>query len=130
MNIPKISDSEWEIMKVVWKNHPLTSDAIIAALAGKTDWSPPTIKTFINRLLKKGALRHEKDGRSYVYYPAIEEKECVIAESKNFIARVYDGAAALLLANFIEEKVLSDEEIKRLQELLASEVRKQQGEKP
>ncbi len=118
MNIPKISDSEWEVMKLVWKSSPLTSEDIIASLSEKMDWSPQTIKTFINRLLKKGALRYEKNGRSYVYYPLVEEKECVLAESKSFIERVYDGAASMLFANFIEAETLSDEEIKKLQELL------------
>lgn len=119
MSIPQISDSEWEIMKVIWRKNPVTAEEIIASLAEKKDWSPRTIKTFINRLLKKGAIGHKKTGsRSYVYYPIIPEKECVLAESKNFIERVYDGAAAMLFVNFIEEKVLSEEEIARLQNLL------------
>jgi len=124
LSIPKISDSEWEVMKVIWKSNPLTAEEIIASLFEKTDWSPQTIKTFINRLLKKGALGHEKTGRSYTYYPAISEKECILAESKNFIERVYDGAAAMLFANFIEEKVLSEEEIAQLQNLLEDKKRK------
>jgi len=105
-------------MKVIWKISPLTAEEIIASLSEKKDWSPKTIKTFINRLLKKSAIGYEKTGRSYVYYPIIPEKECVLAESKNFIERVYDGAAAMLFANFIAEKVLSEEEIVKLQNLL------------
>ncbi len=124
MSIPRISDSEWEVMKVIWKSNPLTAEEIIVSLSEKTDWSPQTIKTFINRLLKKGALGHEKTGRSYMYYPAISEKECILIESKNFIERVYDGAAAMLFANFIEEKVLSEEEIAKLQNLLEGKKRK------
>lgn len=120
MSIPKISDSEWEVMKLVWKNHPLSSDDIISSLTDRMNWSPQTIKTFINRLVKKGALGYEKNGRSYTYFPLVSEKKCVLAESKNFIEKVYDGAAAMLLANFIEEKVLSDEDLVKLQELLES----------
>ncbi|ACV63408.1 transcriptional repressor, CopY family [Desulfofarcimen acetoxidans DSM 771] len=124
MSIPKISDSEWEVMKVIWKSSPLTSEEIIASLSEKKDWSPQTIKTFINRLLKKGAIGYEKTSRSYVYYPTISEKECVLAESKNFIERVYDGAAAMFFANFIEEKALSEEEIAKLKNLLEGKKRK------
>lgn len=120
MSIPKISDSEWEVMKLVWKNHPLTSDDIINALSDRMNWSPQTIKTFINRLVNKSALGYEKNGRSYTYFPLVSEKECVLAESKSFLEKVYDGAASMLLANFIEEKVLSDEDLKKLQELLES----------
>ena len=124
MSIPKISESEWEVMKVIWKGNPLTSEEIIASLSEKKSWSPQTIKTFINRLLKKGAIGYEKTSRSYVYYPTISEEECVSVESKNFIERVYDGAAAMLFANFIEKKVLSEEEIARLQNLLEGRKRK------
>lgn len=118
MNIPKISDAEWEVMKLIWKDSPLTSEEIVASLSDKTDWSPATIKTYINRLLKKGALGYEKDGRSYVYHANISEKDCVLAESKNFIDKVYDGAAAMFFANFIEEKVFTEKEIQQLRELL------------
>jgi BlaI family penicillinase repressor len=111
-------------MKVIWKSSPLTSEEIIASLSEKKDWSPQTIKTFINRLLKKGAIGYEKTSRSYVYYPTISEKECVLAESKNFIERVYDGAAAMFFANFIEEKALSEEEIAKLKNLLEGKKRK------
>ncbi len=118
MSIPKISDAEWEVMKYIWKSHPVKSEEIIAALSVKMNCSDQTIKTFINRLLKKGAISYEKTGRSYAYFPLVSEKECVMAESKNFLERVYDGAAAMLFANFLEEEPLSDKEIARLQKLL------------
>ncbi len=118
MSIPKISDAEWEIMKYIWKNHPVKSEEIIAALSERMNWTDQTIKTFINRLLKKGAIGYEKTGRSYTYFPLVAEKECVSAESKSFLERVYDGAAAMLFANFLEEEHLSDAEIARLQKLL------------
>ncbi len=118
MDIPKISDAEWEVMKLIWKSSSLTSEEMIASLSGKMNWSPPTIKTYINRLLRKGALGYEKDGRSYIYYAKVSEKDCVLAESKNFIEKVYDGATAMFFANFIEEKVLTEEEIQKLRELL------------
>ncbi|NLB51795.1 MAG: BlaI/MecI/CopY family transcriptional regulator [Syntrophomonadaceae bacterium] len=118
MNIPKISDAEWEVMKLIWKSSPLTSEEMVDSLSGKMNCSPSTIKTYINRLLKKGALGYEKDGRSYVYYAKVSEKDCILAESKNFIEKVYDGATAMFFANFIEEKALTDEEIQQLRELL------------
>lgn len=124
MSIPQISDSEWEIMKVIWKRNPITAEEIIASLAERKDWSPQTIKTFINRLLKKGAIGHEKSGRSYVYYPSVSEKECVLAKSKSFIERVYDGAAAMFFVNFLEEKTLSEKEITKLQNILENKKRK------
>ena len=117
-SIPKISDAEWEIMKLIWRVNPVTSEEIILSLSDKTNWSAQTIKTFINRLLKKGVIDFKKSGRSYIYYPLISEKDCIKAESKSFLEKVYDGAVGMLFSNFIEEEPLSEKEIERLQKLL------------
>lgn len=116
--IPKISDAEWEIMKLIWKSDTITSEEIISSLSDKMDWSAQTIKTFINRLLKKGVIGFEKSGRSYIYHSLIPEKDCVKAESKSFLGKVYNGAVEVLFSNFIEEEPLSESEIERLQQLL------------
>jgi len=116
--IPKISDAEWEIMKLVWKMNPITSEEIISSLAGKMNWSPQTVKTFINRLTKKGAIGFEKSGRSYIYYPLVNERDCIRAENKSFLEKVYDGAVGMLFSNFLEEETLSEREIEKLQKLL------------
>jgi len=118
LSIPKISDAEWEVMKLVWKNNSIKSEEIISELADKRDWSPQTIKTFINRLLKKKVIGYSKNGRSYQYYPLVSEQECIRAERKSFLGKVYDGAIGMLFANFIEEEDLSEQEIEKLQKLL------------
>ncbi|BFH59632.1 MULTISPECIES: BlaI/MecI/CopY family transcriptional regulator [Paenibacillus] len=122
--MPKISESEWEIMKVVWREHPLTAEQIVQHLPQGTDWSDQTVRTFINRLMKKKALGYQKSGRSYLYYPLISEKECVRAESRSFLNRVFNGAAGLMMTNFLEETQLSDQEIERLQQILLEKQKK------
>lgn len=117
-DIPRISESEWEIMKLVWKSNPITSDEIISSLSDKMNWSSQTVKTFINRLLKKGAINFEKSGRNYLYYPIVSEKECIKAENQSFLERVYDGALGMLFSNFLENESLSEKEIENLQKLL------------
>ena len=117
-DIPRISEAEWEIMKLVWKSSPITSDEIIASLSDKMNWSGQTIKTFINRLLKKGAIGFEKSGRNYLYHPIVSEKECIKAENKSFLERVYDGTVSMLFSNFLEDEPLTDKEIEKLQKLL------------
>ena len=118
MNIPKISESEWEVMKLLWDKNPLTSDKIIDELSVKKDWSKQTIKTFITRLNKKGAIYYEKVGRSYNYYPALNEEECKKEENKSFLKRVYDGSLKILFANFIEQENLTEEDINELENML------------
>ncbi|MCX7709858.1 MAG: BlaI/MecI/CopY family transcriptional regulator [Clostridia bacterium] len=118
--LPRISEAEWEIMKLIWKKNPITSDEIITPLSSKMGWTAQTIKTFINRLLKKEVIRFEKSGRNYLYYPILTEKECIKAENKSFLEKVYNGAIGMLVSNFLEDEALSEKDIEYLQQLLNS----------
>lgn len=115
---PQISNAEWEIMKVLWNKSPLTSSEIIDELKPYTKWSPKTIHTLINRLVKKGALGASKDSTYYEFYPLVKEEDCVKEESKSFVKKVYDGSVKMLLSNFIKEEKLSNEDIDELKKIL------------
>ncbi|MDS1001999.1 BlaI/MecI/CopY family transcriptional regulator [Clostridium sporogenes] len=117
-DMPKISAAEWEVMKLLWKESPLTSEKIINSLTEKMDWSTQTVKTFITRLLKKEAIGFEKAGRAYNYYPLISEDECIKAENQSFLQKVYDGAVGMLFTRFLEEETLSEDEIEELEQIL------------
>ncbi|MGO5064181.1 MULTISPECIES: BlaI/MecI/CopY family transcriptional regulator [unclassified Clostridium] len=117
-DMPKISAAEWEVMKLLWKESPLTSEKIINSLTEKMDWSTQTVKTFITRLSKKEAIGFEKVGRAYNYYPVISEDECIKAENQSFLQKVYDGAVGMLFTRFLEEETLSEDEIEELEQIL------------
>ncbi len=112
------SAAEWEVMKLLWKESPLTSEKMINSLTEKMDWSTQTVKTFITRLLKKEAIGFKKVGRAYNYYPLISENECIKAENQSFLQKVYDGAVGMLFTRFLEEETLSEEEIEELEQIL------------
>ncbi|KJR44833.1 Beta-lactamase repressor BlaI [Desulfosporosinus sp. I2] len=117
--IPNISDAEWEVMKICWlKSAPCTANEVIKALEQSTDWKPNTIKTLIGRLVKKGALAYQEDGRVYLYKPLVTEEECVKVESKSFLTRVFGGALKPMLVTFLKEEKLSQDEIEELKQLL------------
>jgi len=118
MEIPKISDAEWRVMRVLWETSPLSADEVVDALAATTHWKPKTVKTLLNRLANKGALRFEKDGRRYLYHPCVEEAACVRAETRSFVDRVYDGALTPMLASFLQQERLTEEEIAALKRIL------------
>lgn len=115
---PKISDAEWQVMKVLWDNSPLTSTEIIEALKADTTWKPKTIHTLISRLVKKEALGVKKDGSLNQYYPLVTQEECRNVETKSFLQKVYDGSLGLLVSNFIKDQKLSEDEIEELQRIL------------
>jgi len=116
--LPKISESEWLVMRVLWSNGSLTANEVVKALTGKTKWKPKTIKTLITRLMKKGAIKFEKEGRKYRYYPAVSEAECVRMERRSFVRRVYGGTTRPMLAAFLEDAKLSAEDISELKKIL------------
>ncbi len=115
---PKISDSEWLVMRVLWAKSPLTANEVVERLSGKAQWKPKTVKTLIDRLVKKGAVRFEKEGRRHRYYPAVRRDECVATERHSFVRRVYGGTMKPMLAAFLEDAELSPEDISELKEIL------------
>ncbi|TKJ37013.1 MAG: transcriptional regulator [Planctomycetes bacterium B3_Pla] len=115
---PKISESEWMVMRVLWAKSPLTANDVIEQLTGKTKWKPKTIKTLIDRLVKKGAVKFEKEGRRYRYYPAVGRDECIATERQSFVRRVYGRTTKPMLAAFLEDAELSPDDISELKEIL------------
>jgi BlaI family transcriptional regulator, penicillinase repressor len=112
--IPEISEAEHQVMKIVWKDHPIPGMEIISELMKRTDWKPSTIKTFITRLMKKGALGYEKSGRGYSYFPLIEETDFVKNESRLFLKRIFGGSLKPMLATMVENEDISLEDVEEL----------------
>lgn len=117
--LPQISEAEFEVMKVVWKYAPVSTNEITDLLTQTTNWRPKTIQTLIKRLVTKGALTYEKQSRVFVYTPLIEEKEYIGQESHSFLERYYDGDITAMLSAYIEEDKLSESDIDTLRSLLA-----------
>ncbi len=116
---PRISDTEWEIMRIVWAQHPITAADVIARLtATDASWHPKTARTLLARLVEKKALDYEERGRVYVYEPRVTEAECVAAASGSFVARVFGGSLKPMLAHFIEQRRLTRAELDELRAVL------------
>lgn len=106
-------------MKAVWAQAPCSADEILERLvAVDKEWHPKTLRTLLNRLVKKKALTFEKSGRAYLYTPAVSEVECVDAVSESFLERIFSGSLKPMLAHFVEQKKLTAKEIQELRDLL------------
>ncbi|HEY8748371.1 MAG TPA: BlaI/MecI/CopY family transcriptional regulator [Tepidisphaeraceae bacterium] len=121
--IPQISDAEWEVMKAVWDGAPLTAGEVVERVATEQKWKPRTIKTLLNRLVKKGAVAMEPDGRRYIYRARVARDAVIRRETRSFLSRVFDGAAAPAIVHFLEHGQLTPDEIKRLRETLDREAK-------
>lgn len=117
--LPQISEAEFEVMKIVWKSAPVSTNEITEMLMKTTTWSPKTIQTLIKRLVNKGALAYEKQSRVFVYTPLVEEWEYVNQESNTFLKRFYGGDITAMLSAYLENDRLSDTDITALRSLLS-----------
>lgn len=118
-NLPQISEAEYEVMKVVWKHAPISTNEITQQLLKTTSWSPKTIQTLIKRLVNKGALSYEKQSRMFVYTPMVKENEYIGQESSSFLERFYGGNITAMVSAYLENDKLSEAEIETLRGLLS-----------
>ena len=116
--VPRISDAEWTVMRVVWGGGRMTANRVVELLDGQADWKPKTIHTLLRRLVQKGALGFSKTGREYEYFPLIGAQDCERAASRSFLRRVFGGRLVPLLACFLEQESLTEREIDELKRML------------
>lgn len=116
---PRISETEWEVMRVIWDRHPVTAAEVIARLTHEDPtWHPKTIRTFLARLVQKGVLGYESEGRRYVYEPRVTEQACTAEATESFLDRVFGGSLRPMLAHFVRQRKLSRRDIEELKRIL------------
>jgi predicted transcriptional regulator len=114
----RISEAEHAVMEVLWEEQPLTAAEVAERAGPKRGWSVHTVKTLLSRLLAKGAITHEADGRRFLYRPAIERDSYVGRESEKLVDRLFGGRVTPLIAQLAERRSLSPEDIAELEALL------------
>ena len=113
----KITQAEAQIMEVLWRaDEPLAIESLRAQL--DEDWADGTVRAFMNRLLRKKAVAATKDGKRSLYRPLLERRDYVVAESETFLARVFQGEAAPLVAHFVKNRRLTPDDLKQLKAII------------
>lgn len=121
--LPQISESELEVMKILWELGRATSSQIVDRLKNTTKWKPKTIQTLIARLAAKGAIRAQKtETKAFLYSPLVSQSEYRAYASQSFLQKVYNGSLNLMIASFIKDQKISPAEIDSLKKLLDEEV--------
>ena len=106
-------------MEALWRHSPLSADEIVGEVGPAQSWGEATVKTLINRLLKKKALVSERaDGRTR-YRPVVSRADYVTGESQGLLDRLFGGELAPLVAHYAKHRPLSAEEVARLKRLIA-----------
>lgn len=113
-----LSDGEWKLMKLLWERQPMTLGDMVEALKEDTAWSKGTVFTMLRRMGAKGIVRMDDSGKYQQYYPVLEKDDAALAETKNFLERVYDGSVGMMISAMTNEKRLSKSEIDELYEII------------
>lgn len=115
----RVSSAEGIVMEALWRKHPLSAEDVAADVAKEQAWTDATVKTLLNRLLSKGAIAADKDGRRYLYRPVLKREDYVLDESTSLIDRLFDGRVSSLVTHFSEREKLSADDIAELKRLIA-----------
>tara|TARA_R110002126_G_scaffold38317_14_gene114471 strand:- start:1352 stop:1732 length:381 start_codon:yes stop_codon:yes gene_type:complete len=115
----EISNAELSVMQVLWQRQPLSANEVVAELGNEKDWHEKTVKTLLNRLVSKGALGFDKQGRAYLYYPLIAEQDYQRQQSRSFVERIFAGRVAPLVAGFASQNKLDANDVQQLKQLIA-----------
>ena len=115
----KISGAESHIMEALWTQGPMTAEEIVQTVGPAQAWGEATVKTLINRLLKKKALASERTGGRALYKPIVSRADYLTGESQGLLDRLFGGQIAPLVAHYARHRDLSTDEIARLKRLIA-----------
>ena len=114
----RISEAEHAVMEVLWREAPLGAAEVSAKVDPVRGWSARTVKTLLSRLLSKGVIAHEEDGRRYLYRPAVSRDAFVARESRRLIDRMFGGRITPLVAHLAEQNRLTPADIEEIEALL------------
>ncbi len=125
----QISDAEWIVMNLIWSSSPIEAAEVVDQIAVDNGWSPATVKTMLHRLVRKGALATQQNGKKYVYTPAVRRDTCVRQASRSFLERVFGGDATPALIHFVKTAKLTTKDVEEIRALLDKKTNRNEGEK-
>lgn len=116
--IPPISEAESRLMDLLWQRAPQASEELVEALQPETAWHENTVRTLLRRLVDKGAVAAERDGRRFLYAPILTREQWQAQESHSLLERVFGGRLTPLLVHFSRSEKLTAEDLAELRRLV------------
>ena len=113
----RASESEMQVLAALWDKAPQTAADLTRRIGAINGWTQATVKTLLARLVQKGAVTAEADGRRYLYSPAIERADAVGEESQRFVDRLFGGRVGPLIAHLADREALTDTDIAEIEAL-------------
>ena len=117
-NESTISDSEWEIMRIVWTLKHASSTQVIEELQAKKNWTESTIKTLLRRLVKKGLIATRKDGRRFIYTAAVSQTQIMIEAAQELLNRMCDMHKGEVILKLLSDSPISKKDLAQMKEVI------------
>ncbi|MEC7818010.1 MAG: BlaI/MecI/CopY family transcriptional regulator [Pseudomonadota bacterium] len=114
----RISEAEHAVMEALWDASPRSAADVCDAVCEARGWSMPTVKTLLSRLVAKGAVATEPEGRKFLYSPVLARADYVGGESRRLVDRLFGGRAAPLFAHLAENEALTEQDLSEIETLL------------
>ena len=118
---PGLTENELEVLHVLWVHAPLKIADILDQLQRTPKPAYTSLLTLVQTMEKKGYIKHQKNGKAFVYIPILQQKKFLLSEVKRIAKRLFGGSPGKLVLNLVENEQLSDAEIKTLKQLLKDE---------
>ncbi len=118
MNRIDLTQAEWQLMEKLWDHAPQTGRELTEAMAAQTGWNRSTTLTLLRRLMEKGAVRCDAQGRKNIFYPAVCREDAAAQQTRDLLGRVYKGSLSMLVSEMTKREALPQREIDELHALL------------
>jgi BlaI family penicillinase repressor len=126
-----ISDNEWLVMEILWRDGEVKSSTVTDALKASKGWANETVRTFLKRLMTKGvahARQDENDKRTYWYYPAVSKEEYIACQTRGHLKRYYSGRLPRLVAGLLQDESVSEQELEEIEDILKRHANREEDE--
>ncbi len=125
----ELFDSEWAILQAVWEHEPCAAPTVQEVLQEEKGWAYTTVKTLMDRMVRKGLLQTERIRNLYLYRAAITRAQAQRCEIMKTVKRAFDGALTPMMQFLIENENLSDEEYRQLEQLIRNRKREKKTDR-
>ena len=113
-----ITQSEWEVMRIIWTLGEVRTGQVIKELQGKKDWSDSTIKTLMRRLVQKGLLKTRKEGRCFVYKPTISQRKMMSEVTLHMMQNMCDMHKGEILLQLLKDSPVSQTDLAAMRKVI------------
>ena len=118
MKPKQLGRMQLQIMQILWEKRRATAREITEALAESQNVAHSTVQTVLRGLEDKQAIAHETEGRTFVFYPRVEEKNYRSSATRDLVERVFGGNVGELVTHLLENEKVAARELDEIRQMI------------